>query len=196
MCHLLSRALVLAALFSGVPAQRRSIERISSFETGIEGWRILPSLPSSDDLAGERVVLPVSADSSPSYLLAPNELVSQIKAAAARRPVPDVAVRVALEVPPDCRTADGWRCSFRFAVVGKECSLTRTFLPSSPHLSGSTTTMLEANLTWWLHAPLDARDWEFCSEILYPDGSVPPPHQLYMSLSSCDPSCLTHYTGY
>ena len=118
------------------------------------------------------VVLSVSADDSPAYFLAPNDLVSQVKQSAALRPVPDVSVRVSLEVPASCWSG-GWRCTFRFAVVGAECSLHRVFsppAPSTPSVQGPTTTQIEANLTWFRHAPVDAKEWAHCSEILKPDG--------------------------
>lgn len=115
----------------------------------------------------------MSADNSPSYFLAPNALVTQAKLAAAQTPVPDVAVRVALEVPTTCWAEEGWRCSFRFSVVGTHCSLHRTFAPAVQSAPASgTPTYFEANLTWWQHAPDEAGKWEYCSEILYPDGSV------------------------
>ena len=82
----------LLMLAAGVSSQRRSIERISTFDSGVMGggWRILPTLPSGMS-AGERLVLPVSADSSPSYFLAPNELVSRVKAAAGQETVPGLS---------------------------------------------------------------------------------------------------------
>ena len=51
------------------------------------------------------MVLSVSADDSPAYFLAPNDLVSQVKQSAALRPVPDVSVRVSLEVSASCWSA-------------------------------------------------------------------------------------------
>ena len=167
--------LVLAAPCCGLSdaSHRRLLDsRIDNFDGGSHGWRILPSLPtpSVDDSA--RLVLSVSADDSPAYFLAPNDLVSQVKQSAALRPVPDVSVRVSLEVPASCWSG-GWRCTFRFAVVGAECSLHRVFsppAPSAPSVQGPTTTQIAANLTWFRHAPVDAKEWAHCSEILKPDG--------------------------
>jgi len=174
--------LVLAAPCCGVnghsPSRRHHRgrllgSRISNFDSGSQGWRILPSLPTPSEDGSASLVLPVSADDAPAYFLAPNDLVSEVKRSAALRPVPDISVRVSLEVPASCWTSAGWRCTFRFAVVGAECSLHRVFSPPAPlssSVQGPSTVQIEANLTWFEHAPVDAEDWASCSEILEPDG--------------------------
>jgi hypothetical protein len=88
------------------------VDRINTFNVSRDGWRILPTLPSSNyDAAADRLTLMTNDEKSPSYFLAPNELVSQVKAAVGSKPVPDVTVRVEIEVPPTCWTASGW-CTF------------------------------------------------------------------------------------
>jgi hypothetical protein len=151
--------------------KRRSVERISVFDTGTEGWRILPSLPVGGAASADRAVLTVSADDSPSYFMAPNALVRQIQLAAGQTPAPSVAVQVKLELPETCWTEQGWRCSFRLAVVGTHCSLHRTFTPQSAPTSGASFEMrIDAVLTWWATAPGEASEWKYCSEVLFPDG--------------------------
>ena len=159
------------------PAHRRSVERISVFQKGTEGWRILPALPSGKVSSDERTVLSVSAENSPSYFLAPNALVTQIKSAAAQAPTPDISVEATLEVPSTCWTEQGWQCSFRLSVVGTHCSLHRSFAPTAQSAPASATSLqVNANLTWWQQGkPSDAGEWQHCSEILYPDGSVRAP---------------------
>ena len=71
MLHLLALGVVLAAASLGpahaVPessrhaTHRRSAERISVFQEGTQGWRILPSLPSSQVSSNDRLVQQPSA---------------------------------------------------------------------------------------------------------------------------------------
>ena len=173
----LSAVLSLVCLLNGdtraSPGLRAA--RIATFDRGTEGWRILPSLPSASEAGSENVTVSVSEANSPGYFLAPNEVVSQIRAAAAQTfgsgtaSLPSTVVRVLLEVPETCWTASmGWRCSARLAIVGSRCSVHKTFaLPereSPPTLFSAL--QLEADL-----ALIDGEAWDYCSEILYPDGT-------------------------
>ncbi|MGB1593192.1 MAG: hypothetical protein ACPIOQ_10605 [Promethearchaeia archaeon] len=132
----LSAVLSLVCLLNGdtraSPGLRAA--RIATFDRGTEGWRILPSLPSASEAGSENVTVSVSEANSPGYFLAPNEVVSQIRAAAAQTfgsgtaSLPSTVVRVSLEVPETCWTASmGWRCSARLAIVGSRCSVHKTF---------------------------------------------------------------------
>ena len=173
----LSAVLSLVCLLNGdtraSPGLRAA--RIATFDRGTEGWRILPSLPSASEAGSENVTVSVSEANSPGYFLAPNEVVSQIRAAAAQTfgsgtaSLPSTVVRVLLEVPETCWTASmGWRCRARLAIVGSRCSVHKTFaLPereSPPTLFSAL--QLEADL-----ALIDGEAWDYCSEILYPDGT-------------------------
>jgi hypothetical protein len=130
--------------------------RFSEFIGGSsDGWRAIAGLPSVISIDGNGVAhLAVNRSTSPSFYLAPNELVMDIIYRASQNDSDNsVSLRVVLDFPSTCNGS----CSSRLIIVGETCSL------DIPLSRGENFVQL------WPYRNLEGSTWSLCSVLLEPD---------------------------
>ena len=135
--------------------------RLSQFLSGTtEGWRALAGLPDSPSVSSrnENNMLPIvlNMSSSPSFFMAPNEILLDIMYRTESRNVTqqNTSLHINISFPATCESES---CASRLILVGETCSL------DAPLFGGMNIIQL------W---PLEARDasiWSLCSSLLEPD---------------------------
>jgi hypothetical protein len=147
--------IILMQLGRYVPALR-----LSQFLSGTSGgWRALAGLPNPpSESSSMENMLPIvlNVSSSPSFFMAPNEILLDVMHRTASRNVTqqNTSLRINISFPATCESE---LCASRLVIVGESCSLDTPLLPGDNivHL--------------W---PLEARDpsrWSLCSFLLEPD---------------------------
>ena len=126
--------------------------RLSQFISGSsEGWRVIAGIPGVALIGENGTTVHVNASTSPSFLMAPNELLLDIVNRTSAEQSSEMFLRLFLSFPTECAAE---QCISRLVIIGETCSLDTLLFPG------------ENAVRLW---PFKIGVWSLCSALLQPD---------------------------